>query len=92
MADAVARAKISGLDAVDEALGEAATYGRFASGDLASILGATSSRTRTNRADEATSLAQGTAGWAAIGKPLIPVFEVVATDDDDDDDDLEESA
>ncbi|TFD29343.1 IS21 family transposase, partial [Cryobacterium sp. TMT2-23] len=38
MADAVALAKISGLTAVDEALGEAATYGRFATGDLASIL------------------------------------------------------
>jgi hypothetical protein len=88
MADAVARAKISGLAPVDEALGEAATYGRFATGDLASILGASSSRTLIRRADEASSLAQGTAGWAAIGRPLIPVFEVIATDDDD----LEESA
>ena len=85
MADAVALAKISGLDPVDAALGEAATYGRFATGDLASILGAASSRTPAFRADETTSLAQGTAGWAAISRPLIPVFEVIATDDEDDD-------
>ncbi|MBG6060208.1 transposase [Cryobacterium sp. MP_M3] len=85
MADAVALAKISGLTAVDEALGEAATYGRFATGDLASILGSNSSRTLTHRADEGQSLAQGTAGWAAIGRPVAPVFEVSA-------DDLEESA
>ena len=85
MADAVALAKISGPTAVDEALGEAATYGRFATGDLASILGSNSSRTLTHRADEGQSLAQGTAGWAAIGRPITPVFEVIA-------DDLEESA
>ena len=90
MADAVALAKISGLDPVDAALGEAATYGRFATGDLASILGAASSRTPARRADETTSLAQGTAGWAAIGRPSIPVFEVIATNDEDDD--MEQSA
>ncbi len=85
MADAVALAKISGLGPVDEALGEAATYGRFATGDLASILGSNSSRTLTHRADEGQSLAQGTAGWAPIGQPIAPVFDVVAED-------LEESA
>ena len=85
MADAVALAKISGLAEVDAALGEAATYGRFATGDLASILGSHSSRTLTHRADEGQSLAQGTAGWAAIGQAITPVFEVIA-------DDLEESA
>ena len=86
MADAVALAKISGIAGVDAALGEAATYGRFATGDLASILGSRSSRTLTHRADEASSLAQGTAGWAAIGQAITPVFQVVA------DEDLEESA
>lgn len=86
MAEAVALAKISGTARVDEALGEAATYSRFATGDLASILGAAQSRVGTHRADEKTSLAQGTAGWAAIGQAITPVFEVVATDD------LEESA
>jgi len=85
MADAVALAKISGIALVDEALDEAATYGRFATGDLASVLGAHSSRTLARRADEAMSLAQGTAAWAAIGQTITPVFEVVA-------DDLEESA
>jgi transposase len=85
MAEAVALAKIGGITRVDEALGEAATYGRFATGDLASILGATGSRVLPRKADEATSLAQGTAGWAAIGLPITPVFEVIA-------DDLEESA
>ncbi len=86
MAEAVALAKISGTARVDGALGEAATYSRFATGDLASILGAAQSRVGTHRADEKTSLAQGTAGWAAIGQAITPVFEVVATDD------LEESA
>ncbi|GAB3137655.1 IS21 family transposase [Marisediminicola antarctica] len=78
MADAVALAKISGLTAVDQALGEAATYGRFATGDLASILGSRSDRTPTRAADEAKSLAQGTAGWAAIGLPATPALDTVA--------------
>ncbi len=84
MADAVALAKISGTAQVDAALGEAATYGRFATGDLASILTARVSKTSPNRADEKTSLAQGTAGWAAIGQPpLTPVFEVVTDDSEE---------
>ncbi|WP_298228097.1 IS21 family transposase [Gryllotalpicola sp.] len=78
MADAVALAKISGLAAVDQALGEAATYRRFATGDLASILGSRSSRVPARAADEAKSLAQGTAGWAAIGQPAAPVLGAVA--------------
>jgi hypothetical protein len=86
MAEAVALAKISGTAQVDKALGEAATYSRFATGDLASILAAASSRTPARKADEKTSLAQGTAGWAAIGRTITPVFEVVAEDD------LEDSA
>lgn len=86
MAEAIALAKISGTAPVDEALGTAATYGRFATGDLASILAAAGSRTGTHRADETTSLAQGTSGWAGIGQAITPVFEVVATDE------LEESA
>jgi len=85
MADAVALGKISGIAPVDTALGEAATYGRFATGDLSSILGSHSSRSLTRRADEGTSLAQGTAGWAGIGQAITPVFKVVAED-------LEESA
>ena len=38
MADAVAMAKLSGVEAVNWALGHAAVYGRFAEADLASIL------------------------------------------------------
>ena len=40
MADAVALARLHGVDRVDWALGHAATYGRFAEGDVASILAA----------------------------------------------------
>ena len=86
MADAVALAKISGTALVDTALGEAATYGRFATGDLASILAATGSHGPAHRADEGQSLAQGTSGWAAIGHTITPVFDVAAADD------LEQSA
>lgn len=87
MAEAVTLAKISGIAQVDKALGTAATYGRFATGDLASILAATGAGGAMHRAEEQASLAQGTAGWAAIGHPITPVFEVVATDED-----LEDSA
>ena len=79
MAEAVALAKIAGTTEVDEALGQAATYSRFATGDLASILAATHCRGPMHRADEQTSLAQGTAGWAGIGGPVTPV-EVAGTD------------
>jgi len=67
MAEAVALAKISGTAPVDEALGQAATYGRCATGDLASLLSAGSIRPPARTAGETSSLAQGTAGWAAIG-------------------------
>ena len=40
MADAVTLARLHGVERVDWALGHAATYGRFAEGDLASILAA----------------------------------------------------
>ncbi|MEC5149902.1 IS21 family transposase [Cryobacterium sp. GrIS_2_6] len=68
MAEAVALAKISGTAPVDEALGQAATYGRFATGDLASLLSAGAARPPARTAGETSSLAQGTAGWAAIGQ------------------------
>jgi transposase len=68
MAEAVALAKISGTARVDEALGQAATYGRFATGDLASLLSAGGTRPPARSATETSSLAQGTAGWAAIGQ------------------------
>ena len=75
MAEAVALAKIAGQSEVDQALGTAAIHGRFANKDLASILNAASTRTTTHAAGETRSLTQGTAGWAAIGRP--PVAAIV---------------
>lgn len=72
MAEAVALAKIAGQAEVDQALGTAAIHGRFANKDLASILNAASTRTTTHAAGETRSLTQGTAGWAAIGRPPVP--------------------
>ena len=67
MAEAVTLAKIAGAGDVDRALGTSALGGRFANGDLASILNAHHTRTQTHAADETRSLTQGTAGWAPIG-------------------------
>lgn len=68
MAEAVTLAKIAGTAEVDQALGVAAIHGRFATGDLASILNAATMRTTKHAADESKSLTQGTAGWAAISR------------------------
>lgn len=67
MIEAVALAKIAGTAAVDRALGLAAVNGRFAHGDLASILNAGTRRTTVHAADETRSLTQGTAAWSALG-------------------------
>lgn len=67
MAEAVTLAKIAGTAEVDQALGTAAVHGRFATGDLASILNAATTRQATHAAGESRSLTQGTGGWAAIG-------------------------
>ena len=77
MTEAVALAKISGITEVDEALGVAATFSRFATGDLASILKSATGKRTMHAADESKSLTQGTAGWAAVGKTIVPVYEVV---------------
>lgn len=66
MADAVTLSRLHGLEVVDEALGVAAAYGRFASGDLASLM-ANRVTGDGHRANEQTSLAQGTSGWEAMG-------------------------
>ncbi|MFD4423201.1 IS21 family transposase [Agromyces sp. NPDC058484] len=87
MREAVQLARIHGFEVVDEALGTAAAYGRFGTGDLSSILttraGASSART----APESRSLAQGTGGWASIGQPrelvVVPVEEITTTDESD---------
>ncbi|RFA17583.1 IS21 family transposase [Subtercola boreus] len=69
MAEAVTLSKIGAAADVDAALGIAATHHRFANGDLASILNATTQQSATHTAAEEKSLAQGTGGWAAISTP-----------------------
>ncbi len=70
MANAVALAKLSGAPAVNWALGHAAVYGRFAQGDLASILahrgGGVPGDTR--QASENHSLQAGTDAWKDFGR------------------------
>lgn len=70
MADAVAVAKLSGREAVNWALGHAAVYGRFADGDLASILAHRASATAAEpqRASEDHSLQSGTDAWEGFGR------------------------
>jgi hypothetical protein len=63
MADAVALARLWTPAQVDEALGTAATLGRFADGDLASILNANQT-TEPRRASSTHSLQPGTRAWA----------------------------
>jgi hypothetical protein len=72
MAEAVELAALHGPAAVDRALGQAATAGRFGHGDLAAVL-ASGVRgpddVAAQRAGQRNSLAQGTAGWARLGQP-----------------------
>ena len=71
MAAAVTLAKLGDPVAVDRALGHAAVHGRFAEADLASIVahhaGDPAAAGPVHAAGEDRSLAQGTAGWAALG-------------------------
>jgi len=70
MARAVELAAVVGSDKVDAALGLAAIAGRFAEGDLASIidhLAAERALGEVVRADEAHSVQPGTAGWGRLG-------------------------
>jgi hypothetical protein len=69
MATAVQLAALHGAAAADRALGQAASAGRFADGDLAAILAhqAAAASGEPSRAGEGSSLAQGTAGWARHG-------------------------
>jgi hypothetical protein len=66
MSQAVQLAVLHGAQAVDRALGQAAAAGRFADGDLASILAhqASAAPGELSRAGEDRTLAQGTSGWA----------------------------
>ena len=70
MADAVARAKLGGVEAVNWALGHAAVYGRFAETDLASILAhrARASSGDPRRAGEDHTLQPGTSAWKELGR------------------------
>ena len=70
MADAVALGKIHGAEPVDWALGHAAVTGRFAEGDVASILAhrSRSAPGPAQRASEDHSLAQGTSAWEGFGR------------------------
>ena len=65
MADAVALTRVIPPARVDEALGLAAVAGRFAPGDLESILAAR--RDQPRRAEPGHSLQPGTAAWARLG-------------------------
>jgi hypothetical protein len=66
MGRAVQLAVLHGAEAVDRALGRAAAAGRFADGDLASVLAhqASAAPGELSRAGESRSLSQGTGGWA----------------------------
>jgi hypothetical protein len=71
MARAVELATVLGNDRVDQALGLAATAGRFADGDLLSILGHIADSKPVGevvRADESHSVQNGTIGWQAQGQ------------------------
>ena len=71
MARAVELAALVGWERVEVALGVAATAGRFAEGDLASILDHLSGRepeAGLARVDEAFSVQAGTGAWASLGR------------------------
>jgi hypothetical protein len=70
MAKAVELAAVVGAGQVDAALGLAAIAGRFADGDLASIIDHLAAEREIGevvRADEAHSAQPGTSGWARLG-------------------------
>jgi hypothetical protein len=71
MAHAVELSALAGRADVDWALGHAATHGRFATGDLDSILAAKGLDPTRLSAGEDTSLAQGTRGWNLFGATII---------------------
>jgi hypothetical protein len=71
MAEAVALAKLSGIEAVNWALGHAAVYGRFAEGDVGSIIAHRASATAGGTAHQASedhSLQAGTDAWEGFGR------------------------
>lgn len=75
MAHAVELSALAGRADVDWALGHAAVHGRFATGDLDSILASKGLDPTRRGADEGTSLAQGTRGWNLFGRTVIDADE-----------------
>ncbi|MER8090702.1 IS21 family transposase [Streptomyces sp. NPDC094048] len=69
MTDAVALAKLHGIDTVDRALGTAATVERFADGDLMAILAhqVEHDDAEPTRPGEQHSLQPGTSAWSGFG-------------------------
>jgi uncharacterized Rossmann fold enzyme len=71
MAEAVDLAKLHGAQQVSEALERCASYGRFADGDLASILAHQQQATviaLPKRLSEDASLQASTRSWEALGR------------------------
>jgi hypothetical protein len=71
MADAVGLAALVGATEVDRALGTAAMAGRFAEGDLASIVGHLAAHEAPEalvRATEVHSAQAGTGAWEGFGR------------------------
>jgi hypothetical protein len=75
MAHAVELSVLGGRADVDWALGHAAVHGRFATGDLDSILASKGLDPTRRGACENTSLAQGTGGWNLLGINIIDAPE-----------------
>ncbi|MGW0040072.1 hypothetical protein [Gordonia sp. NPDC003376] len=69
--NASAASALHGGNDVDWALGHAAVHGRFATGDLDSILASKGLDLTRHNATEHSSLAQGTKGWNALGTNTI---------------------
>jgi hypothetical protein len=67
MAEAVDLARLHGVERLDWALGHAATFGRFADGDLVSILAANTPGEH-RRAGDGHSLQSGTGAWEGFGQ------------------------
>lgn len=90
MAHAVAVDKLTAPGRVDWALGHAAVHGRFAEGDLALILAANTPADNGRSAGEDRTLAQGTAGWAALGNADTTASAAPNTNDNNDSHDKQE--
>ena len=82
MTHAVDLAALGGRADVDWALGHAAVHGRFATGDLDSILASKGMDLTRHGASEDASLAQGTIGWNMLGTNTIEPTNSSAAEED----------